>query len=55
MKYGTEEQKERFLPGILAGDIVFAIGYTEPEAGTDQIQRNVMGERVLGLPREPKA
>lgn len=35
MKYGTERQKERFLPGILAGDIVFAIGYTEPEAGTD--------------------
>ncbi|ORI26122.1 acyl-CoA dehydrogenase family protein [Rhodococcus sp. 1168] len=35
MKFGTEEQKERFLPGILAGEIVFAIGYTEPEAGTD--------------------
>ena len=28
MAYGTEEQKARFLPGILAGDINFAIGYT---------------------------
>ncbi|MEU6657817.1 acyl-CoA dehydrogenase family protein [Streptomyces sp. NPDC046821] len=35
MTYGSEEHKKRFLPGILSGDIVFAIGYTEPEAGTD--------------------
>nr|6WY8_B Chain B, Acyl-CoA dehydrogenase domain protein Tcur3483 [Thermomonospora curvata DSM 43183]6WY8_D Chain D, Acyl-CoA dehydrogenase domain protein Tcur3483 [Thermomonospora curvata DSM 43183] len=35
MKYGTEEQKKKYLPGILSGDIVFAIGYTEPGAGTD--------------------
>jgi alkylation response protein AidB-like acyl-CoA dehydrogenase len=35
MEKGTEEQKKRFLPGILAGEIHFAIGYTEPEAGTD--------------------
>jgi alkylation response protein AidB-like acyl-CoA dehydrogenase len=35
MEYGTPEQKQRYLPGILAGDIVFAIGYTEPDAGTD--------------------
>jgi alkylation response protein AidB-like acyl-CoA dehydrogenase len=32
---GSEEHKRRFLPGILAGEIDFAIGYTEPEAGTD--------------------
>ncbi|MFB8398768.1 acyl-CoA dehydrogenase family protein [Streptomyces yangpuensis] len=35
MKYGTEEQKDYFLPRILAGETVFAIGYSEPEAGTD--------------------
>jgi alkylation response protein AidB-like acyl-CoA dehydrogenase len=35
MRFGSEEQKSFFLPGILAGEINFAIGYTEPEAGTD--------------------
>lgn len=33
--YGTELQKKKFLPRILAGDVHFAIGYSEPEAGTD--------------------
>jgi alkylation response protein AidB-like acyl-CoA dehydrogenase len=35
MKYGSESQKEYFLPRILRGDLVFAIGYSEPSAGTD--------------------
>ena len=35
MANGTEEQKQRFLPRILAGDIHFSIGYSEPESGTD--------------------
>jgi 3-oxocholest-4-en-26-oyl-CoA dehydrogenase alpha subunit len=35
MRYGTEEQKAFFLPQILSGELTFAIGYTEPEAGTD--------------------
>jgi 3-oxo-4-pregnene-20-carboxyl-CoA dehydrogenase beta subunit len=34
-EYGTAEQKAMFLPRILAGDVHFAIGYTEPAAGTD--------------------
>lgn len=35
MKYGTEEQKARMLPAILRGEMHFAIGYSEPDAGTD--------------------
>ena len=33
--FGTREQKDLFLPPILAGELHFAIGYTEPGAGTD--------------------
>ncbi|KAA9158266.1 acyl-CoA dehydrogenase [Amycolatopsis acidicola] len=33
--FGTEKQKKLFLPKILAGEVHFAIGYSEPEAGTD--------------------
>ncbi len=35
MAFGTEEQKKFYLPRIAAGEIHFAIGYSEPEAGTD--------------------
>ena len=35
MAHGTAEQKEFFLPKILTGELHFAIGYTEPDAGTD--------------------
>jgi alkylation response protein AidB-like acyl-CoA dehydrogenase len=35
MEYGTAVQKKKFLPAILAGEVHFAIGYSEPEAGTD--------------------
>ena len=35
MRYGTDEQKEYFLPRILAGDLHFSIGYSEPGSGTD--------------------
>jgi alkylation response protein AidB-like acyl-CoA dehydrogenase len=35
MDFGTDEQKAFFLPKILAGDLHFCIGYTEPNAGTD--------------------
>jgi len=35
IQYGTEEQKQKFLPAILKGTVDFAIGYSEPGAGSD--------------------
>jgi alkylation response protein AidB-like acyl-CoA dehydrogenase len=35
MLYGSDEQKDHFLPQILKGELHFAIGYSEPGAGTD--------------------
>jgi 3-oxocholest-4-en-26-oyl-CoA dehydrogenase alpha subunit len=35
MRFGTPEQKQRFLPQIAAGEVHFSIGYSEPGAGTD--------------------
>ncbi len=35
MRLGTEKQKREILPRIATGDLIFAIGYTEPGAGTD--------------------
>ena len=35
MQCGTEEQKQKFLPAILDGSVEFAIGYSEPGAGSD--------------------
>jgi hypothetical protein len=35
MRFGTDEQKAKYLPAILAGELNVAIGYTEPAAGTD--------------------
>lgn len=35
MRYGTDAQKEYFLPRILRGELHFSIGYSEPGSGTD--------------------
>ena len=47
-QYGSDYQKERYLPGIWNGDLVFAIGYSEPNAGTDLASLRTRGEKVDG-------
>jgi alkylation response protein AidB-like acyl-CoA dehydrogenase len=33
--FGSETQKKKYLPGIFKGEVRFALGYSEPNAGTD--------------------
>jgi len=35
LKYGSDEMKKEFLPGLASGEIEFALGYSEPGAGSD--------------------
>ena len=35
LKYGSKELKERYLPGIISGDLIGCIGITEPDTGSD--------------------
>jgi alkylation response protein AidB-like acyl-CoA dehydrogenase len=35
MRYATEEQKERWLPGLASGELIAAIAMTEPGTGSD--------------------
>ncbi len=35
LKYGSEELKQKYLPGIISGDLISCIGITEPGAGSD--------------------
>lgn len=45
LQYGTEKQKKEYLTRIARGEIEFALGYTEPEAGSDLANVQVKAER----------
>ena len=44
MLYGSEEQKRDYLPRIARGEIEFALGYTEPQAGSDLASLQIRAE-----------
>jgi len=51
MEHGSAQQQQKFLPGMAAGEIIFAIGYSEANAGSDlaslATQARLDGERFV--------
>ena len=48
LRFGTEEQRQRYLPGIIRGELFFAIGMSEPDAGSDLAAVRTRAARVDG-------
>jgi alkylation response protein AidB-like acyl-CoA dehydrogenase len=48
LRFGTEAQRERFLPRIAKGELAFAIGMSEPDSGSDLASIRTRAERVEG-------
>ena len=48
LRFGTEQQRERFLPRIARGELAFAIGMSEPDSGSDLASIRTRAEKVSG-------
>lgn len=48
LRYGTEAQRQRYLPGIARGECFFGIGMSEPDSGSDLASVRTRGTRTEG-------
>ena len=48
IRHGSEKMKREFLPKIVRGEIEFAIGYSEPQAGSDAANMQLRAQKVEG-------
>src|SRR6516165_2290708 len=48
LRFGAEEQRQRFLPRIARGELAFAIGMSEPDSGSDLASIRTRAEKVAG-------
>jgi len=46
IRHGTEEQRRKYLPGIVSGDIEFCMGLTEPDAGTNTLNTKTKATKM---------
>ncbi|HEY2053517.1 MAG TPA: acyl-CoA dehydrogenase family protein [Solirubrobacterales bacterium] len=47
-RHGSEEQKRRWLPGLIDGSAIGCLAMTEPEAGSDVMSMRTRAERIEG-------
>ncbi len=46
--YGSEEQKDKYLPGLVSGELIGCFGLTEPDAGSDPGGMKTRAEKIAG-------
>lgn len=46
MRHGTNEQKQKYLPGIARGEVEFCMGLTEPDAGSNTLNTKTRAKKV---------